>query len=88
MIAELPQMVRDAVGEAIRALPADVRTSQHQLPATHLRPKMLRRAKLPPKKLGKKAATKKAPEKETPKKKKKAKRLPKKTHHQRNALNM
>ncbi|MEK9710714.1 MAG: hypothetical protein VW456_10790, partial [Alphaproteobacteria bacterium] len=25
MIAELPQMVRDAVGEAIRALPADVR---------------------------------------------------------------
>lgn len=71
MIAELPQMVRDAIGEAIRALPADVRgqsTPTTGNPSTAKRDKAHKTAAI------KKAVAKKTGTKKTVKKKPTTKR--------------
>ena len=65
MIAELPQMVRDAVGEAILALPADVRSQSK--PTTSNPPSV--KNVTARKTATKKAGSKKAPGKTSPKKK-------------------
>ena len=64
MAAEIPKMVREAVGEAFRALPADARVQSASTTGNPSGPKVLMRAKLPPPK----AMKKRAPRNPLPKK--------------------
>ena len=92
MIAELPQMVRDAVGEAIRALPADARGQSTPTTGNPSTAKSVttRKTAAIKKAVAKKTRTKKAGTKKAYRQKgNPTKRpLPKKPRHQHNAPDM